>query len=80
MRFYFDYSRSIRCRFGRHDQGDAEHGCQGGFKPLFRGCARFCLCPCHERPSSALRWDDPRSAVRYRSPLTYDAPRRRATD
>jgi hypothetical protein len=48
MRIYVDYDRSIRCILGRHDKGDAEHGCQGGFTPLGRGCARFCLCECHD--------------------------------
>lgn len=48
MRIRLDYTRSIRCLLGRHDQGDAEHGCQGGFTPIGAGCARFCLCNCHD--------------------------------
>jgi hypothetical protein len=56
MRIYVDYDRSIRCMLGRHDKGDAVHGRQGGFTPLGRGCARFCLCECHdaEPPSDGL--------------------------
>lgn len=51
MKVYVDYDVSIRCRLGRHDKGDAEHGCQGGFKPILGGHGtRFCLCKCHDGP------------------------------
>lgn len=55
MRIYLDYDRSIRCAIGRHDKGDAESGCQGGFKPILGRSVRFCLCDCHdaEPPRSA---------------------------
>jgi hypothetical protein len=59
MRIHLDYTRSIRCHLGRHDQGDAEHGCQGGFRPLGSGCARFCACDCHDRPSGFIQFDEP---------------------
>lgn len=53
MRIYVDYERSIRCLLGRHDKGDAEHGCQGAFKPALSPVRRFCLCDCHDpKPSS----------------------------
>lgn len=54
FRIRVDYGRSLRCRFGRHDKGDAERGCQGGFTPLGRGCARFCRCHCHDVPVTPL--------------------------
>lgn len=47
IRISIDYPRSIRCLLGIHDKGDAEHGCQGGFKPALGESARFCLCRCH---------------------------------
>lgn len=50
MRVYVEYSRSLRCLIGLHDQGDAEHGCQGGFKPILGRSTRFCLCKCHDAP------------------------------
>lgn len=57
MRIYVDYEQSLRCRILQdHDQGSAEHGCQGGFKPVFGKCARFCLCPCHEGEQPKRWW------------------------
>lgn len=47
MKIRVDYNISIRCRLRRHEKGDAEHGCQGGFTPLL-GVTRFCLCKCHD--------------------------------
>lgn len=52
MRIYLDYDRSIRCALGRHDKGDATHGCQGGFKPILGKSVRFCLCGCHDAKPS----------------------------
>lgn len=49
IRVRVDYDRSIRCLLGRHDKGDAERGCQGGFRTILSGgVARFCLCRCHD--------------------------------
>lgn len=58
MRIRIDYDVSIRCRLGQHDQGDAEHGCQGGFKPVL-GVTRFCLCECHNAPAERATRDRP---------------------